>query len=84
MVASVFVYKETVVKQIVSSSLFISPLAGFIKQHVDATIPECRLTQLYSKSKKVEKTRVPLFPIRSSSDATDKSENKPKSESSMN
>lgn len=75
---------NNVVMQVVSSTLFIRPRAGFIKQHVDVTIDECRSTQIYVKTGKVDETDVPITRRRSSSDAVEKSENMLKREGSKN
>lgn len=47
-------------------------MVWFIKQHVDATINECRSTQLYGETGVVDKKEVPLSRSRSLLDATGK------------
>lgn len=60
---------SSVVKRIVSNSLFIWHMAGLIKEHVDVTVDECCLTQLFAKMRGMNRKRVPLLPSSSSSDA---------------
>lgn len=55
--------------------MFIRPAAGLIKQHRDSSVDECRSTQLYTESGKVDETDVPLPPDILSPDAADESEN---------
>lgn len=70
----------SIVRQLVSTPLFIRPMGGFIKQHVDSTIKKYLLMQLYNESGKSVKTRASLPPSRLASDAAEKSKNtsKPK------
>lgn len=68
-------FMNALVERIVSILMFILPVAGFIKQHVDATIDECRLMQLHAESGQVNKKRVLALPSRSTSYVTENSEN---------
>lgn len=64
-----------VIKRIIFNSLFTRPLEGFIKQHMDSTIAEGDLMQIYAKVGSLDKTCVTLPPIRFSSEAPEKSRN---------
>lgn len=63
---------NTVVKKIVSSSLFKRRVAGFSKQHMDSAMEELRSRQCYAETEKLDKTTVPLTSTSFSSDATKK------------
>lgn len=60
-----------VVMQIEYNALFIRPVAWFMKEHVNATINEFRLTQLYAEFEEMDKKGVPLPPRRSTLDVTE-------------
>lgn len=69
---------NTVSKLLLHSSLFIVPVVGFNKLRVNSTNDKCRFAQLFDKTKKVLKTRVPASSSISFSDATEKFKNTPK------
>lgn len=77
-------FTKTVKKRIVLAALFIQPVDGFVKEHVNASIDKWRLTQLYAEAGNVQKKGLQLTPSRSSSDATGKFKNMPKRESFRN
>lgn len=74
-------FMDAIIKCIVCNSLFKGPLVRFIKQYVNSTVDECRLTQLNAKTGKVDKKDVPLSSSRLFSDAAEVSKNALKRES---
>lgn len=66
---------NAIVKRTVRTSLFIRPVLGFIAPHVDSTIDDCYLTQLYVEARNMDKTSVALLPNRPYLDATEKFKN---------
>lgn len=46
---------NSVVNRIVSNSLFIRPVAGFLMRLVDAVIDDYRVAQLYAETRTVDK-----------------------------
>lgn len=68
--------RERWVKRIVSKLVFIEPVAGFLNVHVHSTIDECRLTQLYAGTQKVDKKRIPLHRSGAFTNASKKSKKK--------
>lgn len=50
------------VNRMTSNQLFVRTVTRVFKPRVDLTIDKCRLSQVYTKARKVNKTSVPLLP----------------------
>lgn len=51
---------NAVLKRIVFILVFLRPVGGFIKQHMNGTIEKCSLTQLHTENGDVRKIAVSL------------------------